>query len=321
MVSMIRRRDCDEERSTIIDKGDIGFIDLRVAMLDCMHVEDENDLWKIAIYDSKPKESFTLSLERPPLEQKHENELYSEVFSIEDRFLQPGKPLEVWLTCKPKDIGMHTAAVHVQIDVHEIIERVVFVLAEDEISESLNPNSHYDFKLYRDQGIDDETVGKKSSWFNRFETSKTVEIIRHLTEKEVSGKDQIAVGSADQLQSREKQVVVVSIARSTMKYNYFDRSNCPGLLCNRRRFIAAITAARSLLIVIGNPHIVCKDLYWSKLLWYCVDNGAYEAYLENSEEEEAVWLADDANQANMGAVQMGNENEANGMDKMQVQRA
>ena len=30
-------RDCDEERSTITYKGDIGFIDLRVAM----HVENE----------------------------------------------------------------------------------------------------------------------------------------------------------------------------------------------------------------------------------------------------------------------------------------
>ncbi|KAK1388701.1 hypothetical protein POM88_016879 [Heracleum sosnowskyi] len=286
MASMIRRRDCDEERSTITDKGDIGFIDLRVVMLDCMHVEDEN---------------------------------------------------------------------------------------EDEISESLNPNSHYDFKLYRDQGklfackgdgarfsaifgaplgekdftviftgiisIDDETVGKKSSWFNRFEASKIVEIIRHLTEKEVSGQDQIAVitpfeehklkinkalrsigipniqvGSADQLQSREKHVVV-SIARSTMKYNYFDRSNCPGLLCNRRRFNATITAARSLLIVIGNPHIVCKQMKSER----DDDSRTMAAYLENS--EEAVWLADDANQANMGAVQMGNENEANGMDEMQVQRA
>ncbi|KAK1363959.1 hypothetical protein POM88_039520 [Heracleum sosnowskyi] len=231
------------------------------------------DLWKVDIYDSKPKKSFTLSLERPPLEQKYENQQYLEVFSLEDRVVQPGKPLEIWLTCKPKEIGLHTAAVHVQIEVDEIIERVVFVLAEDVVSESLNCHSHYDFKLYRDyphflhlppssyqgnllacKGLD-EMVSKSRSCFNRFEASKTVEIIHHLTEKEVAGQDQIAVitpfkqhklkikqalrstgmfdikvGSVDQFQPRERQVVIASLVRSTMKYNDFDRNQLLGIV-------------------------------------------------------------------------------------------
>ncbi|KAI4373935.1 hypothetical protein MLD38_011992 [Melastoma candidum] len=44
----------------------------------------------------------------------------------------------------------------------------------------------------------------------------------------------------------------------------------------QERFNVAITRAISLAIVIGNPHIICKDPYWNNFLWYCVDNNSYQ---------------------------------------------
>lgn len=59
-----------------------------------------------------------------------------EYFTIEDRLLRPGQSLTIWLSCKPKEIGLHTSAVHFTMD-DETIERLAFVLAEDQLTHSL----------------------------------------------------------------------------------------------------------------------------------------------------------------------------------------
>lgn len=167
-------------------------------------------------------------------------------------------------------------------------------------SEDLLPNKDFPVLFFGIQGFD-EREGSNPSWFNRIEASKTVEIIRNLTEtKGLSDEDigviapyrqqvlkikkaledidlsNIQVGSVEQFQGQERQVIIVSTVRSTIKHNDFDITHCLGFLSNPRRFNVAITRARSLLVVIGNPHIVCKDPYWNKLLWHCVDNGSYK---------------------------------------------
>ncbi|KAL0457179.1 UNVERIFIED_CONTAM: putative RNA helicase SDE3 [Sesamum latifolium] len=90
------------------------------------------------------------------------------------------------------------------------------------------------------------------------------------------GKPNIKVGSVEQFQGQERQVIIISTVRSTVKHNEFDRVHYLGFLSNPRRFNVAITRARSLLVVIGNPHILCKDSNWNNLLWYCVENGSYK---------------------------------------------
>ncbi|GAB4835962.1 Probable RNA helicase sde3 [Ancistrocladus abbreviatus] len=147
----------------------------------------------------------------------------------------------------------------------------------------------------------DEREGNNPSWFNRIEASKVVEIIKKLmTIAEVSESDigvitpyrqqvvkitkvletldmmDIKVGSVEQFQGQERQVIIVSTVRSTVKHNEFDKTYCLGFLSNPRRFNVAITRAMSLLIIVGNPHIVSQDPYWEKLLWYCADNGSYQ---------------------------------------------
>ncbi|KAM6566333.1 hypothetical protein CsatA_025461 [Cannabis sativa] len=160
------------------------------------------------------------------------------------------------------------------------------------------------------QGLD-EREGSNPSWFNRFEASKVVEIIRKLTahgdlededigvitpyrqqvlklKKAFEGLEMtnIKVGSVEQFQGQEKEVIIVSTVRSTIKHNEFDKNHCLGFLSNPRRFNVAITRAISLLIIIGNPHIICKDTYWNMLLWRCIDNNSYQGCPPPERQEE-----------------------------------
>ncbi|KAH0658561.1 hypothetical protein KY289_027309 [Solanum tuberosum] len=165
----------------------------------------------------------------------------------------------------------------------------------------LPPNKEFPLLFIGIQGCD-EREGNNPSWFNRIEASKVVEIIRDLIQNKGLKEEDIGVitpyrqqvlkirraliqsfdwanikvGSVEQFQGQERQVIIISTVRSTIQHNDFDRIHYLGFLNNPRRFNVAVTRARSLLVVIGNPHIICKDHYWNKLLWYCADNGSYK---------------------------------------------
>ncbi|KAK9664322.1 hypothetical protein RND81_14G033300 [Saponaria officinalis] len=146
----------------------------------------------------------------------------------------------------------------------------------------------------------DEREGDNPSWFNRTEASMVVKLIKKLTARNVSedtigvitpyrqqvakirmalddaGISNVKIGSVEQFQGQEREVIIISTVRSTIKHDEFDRIHYLGFLSNPKRFNVAITRARSLLVIIGNPHIICKDHNWEKLLWRCVDNNSYE---------------------------------------------
>ncbi|KAJ7954859.1 Regulator of nonsense transcripts 1-like [Quillaja saponaria] len=165
---------------------------------------------------------------------------------------------------------------------------------------SFLPNKEFPVAFFGIQGCD-EREGSNPSWFNRIEASKVIEVTQKLTaagnlrEEDIGiitpyrqqvlkikntfdslSMSNIKVGSVEQFQGQEREVIIVSTVRSTIKHNEFDRIHCLGFLSNHRRFNVALTRARSLLIIIGNPHIICKDPYWNKILWHCVDNSSYQ---------------------------------------------
>lgn len=176
-------RDWEEGRSVVSDRGDIGFVDfvndksmgnydpssegpiqisvpfplvdgkprsgfVGETIVDSITILNTTDapvdLWSIQIYDSKPNESFTLSLMEPPRATSDVEYIqqYLESFTLEDRVLRPRQTLTVWLSCKPKEIGLHTTAVHFTLE-DETIERLAFVLAEDKLSTSLGSNKTF----------------------------------------------------------------------------------------------------------------------------------------------------------------------------------
>lgn len=163
----------------------------------------------------------------------------------------------------------------------------------------LLPNSEFPVLFFGIQGLD-EREGSNPSWFNRIEASKVAELIKELISRNVSQHDigvitpyrqQVSkirnaleslevfdtkIGSVEQFQGQEREVIIVSTVRSTVKHNEHDKTFCLGFLSNPKRFNVAMTRARSLLIIVGNPHIIAKDWHWDQMLCHCVDNSSYK---------------------------------------------
>ncbi|CAO2838452.1 unnamed protein product [Amaranthus hypochondriacus] len=170
---------------------------------------------------------------------------------------------------------------------------------ESTLWQDLLPNKEFPMLFTGIQAYD-EREGDNPSWFNRTEASMVVKLIKKLISNNVTEESigvitpyrqqvakikmalenddihEVKIGSVEQFQGQERDVIIISTVRSTVKHDEFDRVHYLGFLSNPKRFNVAITRARSLLVIIGNPHIICKDRFWARLLWRCVDNNSYE---------------------------------------------
>ncbi|KAJ6392553.1 hypothetical protein OIU84_026836, partial [Salix udensis] len=197
-MSTSRKDTWDDEYSIIGDKGEIGFIDFEDDKSVCNYdtategpiaisipfpfvkgkpqsilvgeiskcgitiantTSDPVELWGVRIFCSNPADSFTLSLKEPPSANSNAEKLngFLEGYSLEDRVLQPHDTLTIWLSCKPKEMGLHTSVVYFDAG-DDRIERVVFLLAEDNVSRSLAPNRPFSKPPRRKQSVLDEQV-------------------------------------------------------------------------------------------------------------------------------------------------------------------
>ncbi|KAM7057411.1 RNA helicase Mov10l1 [Acridotheres tristis] len=86
--------------------------------------------------------------------------------------------------------------------------------------------------------------------------------------------ENIKVGTVEEFQGQEYMVIILSTVRS-QKVVIDDEKNCLGFLCNPKRFNVAITRAKALLIVVGNPHVLVKDPCFYALLEYSLMNRVY----------------------------------------------
>uniref|UniRef100_A0A4W3IM21 RNA helicase n=1 Tax=Callorhinchus milii TaxID=7868 RepID=A0A4W3IM21_CALMI len=106
---------------------------------------------------------------------------------------------------------------------------------------------------------------------------------------------ELKVGSVEEFQGQERKVILISTVRSSSEYLHVDQEFCLGFLKNPKRFNVALTRAKSLLIVVGNPRILNKDSNWNKFLSFCVNKCGYtgadyaddEAEDDEAEDDEA----------------------------------
>lgn len=89
---------------------------------------------------------------------------------------------------------------------------------------------------------------------------------------------ELKVGSVEEFQGQERRIIMVSAVRSSINYVKMDKDFNIGFLSNEKRFNVAITRARSLLIVVGNPVILNKDPTWKKFISYCVEEKGYTGF-------------------------------------------
>ena len=90
------------------------------------------------------------------------------------------------------------------------------------------------------------------------------------------GLNAIRVGSIDDYQGQEENVVIVSTVFAGPHLTNDSRGNDLGLLGNPRRFNVAVTRASSLLVVIGKSNSIRRDPCWKDLISLCVEMGTYE---------------------------------------------
>ena len=67
---------------------------------------------------------------------------------------------------------------------------------------------------------------------------------------------------------QERPVIIVSMVRAKEALLHYDERHHLGFLSNPKRFNVAITRAQALLIVVGNPHLLCMDFCWKTLVRY-----------------------------------------------------
>lgn len=103
---------------------------------------------------------------------------------------------------------------------------------------------------------------------------------------------ELKVGSVEEFQGQERKVILVSTVRSSIKYVKLDHTFSLGFVKNEKRFNVAITRAKALLIVVGNPFVLREDLTWGRFIQHCdegSENIKYAGYdYSHAEGEEEV---------------------------------
>lgn len=82
----------------------------------------------------------------------------------------------------------------------------------------------------------------------------------------------INVGTIETFQGQEREVIILSTVRSRTFCH--DGKEHIGFLSNPKRFNVALTRAKHLLIIVGNPAVLCLDNHWDTLWQYCKENNA-----------------------------------------------
>ncbi|XP_074749477.1 helicase MOV-10 isoform X3 [Strix uralensis] len=111
----------------------------------------------------------------------------------------------------------------------------------------------------------------------------------------------LKVGSVEEFQGQERRVILISAVRSCSEYFPLDETFNLGFLKNPKRFNVAITRAKALLIVVGNPAVLSKDQHWHRFLGYCREEGGYTGYPYEDESP-----AEDGLAADLHALRLGN---------------
>ncbi|OSX63564.1 hypothetical protein POSPLADRAFT_1045879 [Postia placenta MAD-698-R-SB12] len=85
----------------------------------------------------------------------------------------------------------------------------------------------------------------------------------------------IKVASVEEFQGDERRVIMLTTVRSSKELLTFDAKHTLGFVANPRRLNVAITRAKALLIVIGDPLVLSIDPLWRKFLNYVALNNGW----------------------------------------------
>uniref|UniRef100_UPI003AABEA36 putative helicase mov-10-B.1 n=1 Tax=Centroberyx gerrardi TaxID=166262 RepID=UPI003AABEA36 len=104
--------------------------------------------------------------------------------------------------------------------------------------------------------------------------------------------ENITIGSVEEFQGKESEVILVSTVRSNAKSIEQDQRFTLGFVNNEKRFNVAMTRAQALLIVVGNPAVLKTDPNWNQFIEYCSSKGGcWSIDSSHAQGEEEMWEA------------------------------
>lgn len=119
----------------------------------------------------------------------------------------------------------------------------------------------------RERGISSKSIGIMASF-----RGQVVLIRKLLRLKNLGG---INVGTIEDYQSVEHDVIVLSLVRATPSFVEHDVKNRMGVFGQPKRSNVALTRAEFLFIVVGNPVPMVQDSIWFQFILFCHRNGLY----------------------------------------------
>ncbi|KAF9451324.1 P-loop containing nucleoside triphosphate hydrolase protein [Macrolepiota fuliginosa MF-IS2] len=153
---------------------------------------------------------------------------------------------------------------------------------------------------------EEECIDEKSTWYNLGEIEVVMRTVRSLM-KEANACDpplkarnigiispfraqvwkmremlreeglrDVDVGTVEDWQGRENRVIIVSCVRYNSRFLEDDFQKGLGLFQEPKRMNVAITRAKELLVIIGNPQLLQQDSYWKPYLQFALRNNLYE---------------------------------------------
>lgn len=218
----------------------------------------------------------------------------------------------------------------------------VRIESDDDMPKEVEPRKQFDWPIHffgivgRDKSVSIESSFSSNSWCNKEEAKEVVRIVVNLIEHKVStaaigvmapfrgqvvlirellrkkNLGSINVGTIEDYQSVERDVIILSLTRATQAFVASDVRQRIGAFGQPKRSNVALTRAEHLFIVvsdracatthtacndlfsrydhqiiniqIGNPNVMVHDFVWKQFLLFCLRNGLFYGSLGEAKE-------------------------------------
>ena len=172
------------------------------------------------------------------------------------------------------------------------------------IPDSLQTKKQYTWPVHflgvagQDTSLTIASLTDSNSWANTLEAQAVVEIVEKLRKAGVPNASigvmspfrgqvvlirkllrqkpslgGINVGTIEDYQSVERDIIVLSLTRSNIKFVAKDTEKRTGVFHQPKTTNVAMTRAEHLFIVVGNPETMICDPIWKQWLYFCLRNG------------------------------------------------
>jgi AAA domain len=158
---------------------------------------------------------------------------------------------------------------------------------------------HFRGVLGHDKSAVVDTIFGSNSWCNEEEAQEVLAIVETITKSGIGtdsigvmalfraqvvlirkllrdrGLGAVNVGTVENYQAVESNVVILSLTRSNKEFMREDVARQAGIFFQPKRMNVALTRAEHMLVVVGNPNMMVEDPAWAAWLEFTRENGLW----------------------------------------------